>query len=186
MSKKPRAAAATAAAAMAASSADELDDYMRRVEIVGSLLDLNGEAREIDAPRLCRRARCLSVARHRCVAAAAPAVTACARRPVTLCPRSACETASVASVTWRSAGLCPLLRCYLSVCLSAVCLSAVCVPPACWLTAQQSRCATHRSAAHEGCNKNRTQRAQPFRHRPAAAPDRAGRVMACAPLGCPR
>ena len=34
---------------MAASSADELDDYMRRVEIVGSLLDLNGEAREIDA-----------------------------------------------------------------------------------------------------------------------------------------
>jgi phage shock protein A len=49
MSKKPRAAAATAAAAMAASSADELDDYMRRVEIVGSLLDLNGEAREIDA-----------------------------------------------------------------------------------------------------------------------------------------
>ena len=46
MSKKPRAAAATAAAAMAASSADELDDYMRRVEIVGSLLDLNGEAME--------------------------------------------------------------------------------------------------------------------------------------------
>ena len=39
---------------MAASSVDELDDYMRRVEIVGSLLDLNGEAMEIDAstPRL--------------------------------------------------------------------------------------------------------------------------------------
>ena len=184
MSKKPRAAAATAAAAVAASSADERDEYMRRVEIVGSLLDLNGEAREIDAPRLCRWARCLSVApqvrrscrpgRHGLRAAAGHALSPISlrngqrgERDVALC---------------RAVPAAPLL----SVCLSAVCLSAVCVPPACWLTAQQSRCATHRSAAHEGCNKNRTQRAQPFRHRPAAAPDRAGRVMACAPLGCPR
>ena len=45
---------------MAASSVDELDDYMRRVEIVGSLLDLNGEAMEtsLAAPHY----RCLQAA----------------------------------------------------------------------------------------------------------------------------
>lgn len=166
MSKKPRAAAATAAAAVAASSVDELDEYMRRVEIVGSLLDLNGEAREIDAPRLCRRARCLSVARYRCVAAAAPAVTAGARRLVTLCPpislqnggRGECDVALCGAARCSAA---PLLR-------AAVCLFCV---PACWLAAHQSRCATHRSATREGCSEDWRQRAHPLRHRPAAAPD---------------
>ena len=64
------------------------------------------------------------------------------RLPYRVPHRSACETAGVASVTWRSAGLpaAPLL----SVC--------------CWLTAHQSRCATHRSAAHGGCSEDRRHR----------------------------
>ena len=118
------------------------------------------------APRLCRRARCLSVARYRCVAAAAPAVTAGARRLVTLCPpislqnggRGECDVALCGAARCSAA---PLLR-------AAVCLFCV---PACWLAAHQSRCATHRSATREGCSEDWRQRAHPLRHRPAAAPD---------------
>ena len=74
-------------------------------------------------------------------------------------------------MTWRSAGLpaAPLL----SVC--------------CWPTAHQSRCATHRSAAHGGCSEDRRHRV--CSHVPSAQtgvprPISARRSRLCARGGC--